>query len=463
MLPPAFAAQMSMCLGPEEAGALCHALGHTSPPVSLRLNPRKATAALTAEMEELRPVAWCPAGRYLPQRPSFTLDPRFHAGAYYVQEASSMFVEQAWHTITRHDNMMPRRVLDLCAAPGGKSTLWRSLLPDDTLLVANEPMRQRAQILAENLTKWGHPATIVTSAYPEEFSGMHHFFDIIATDVPCSGEGMFRKDEQAREEWSPEAVVACAGRQWQILCDIWPALRPGGWLVYSTCTFNRSEDEEMVERVCRELGAEVVEIAVRPEWGIMGHYHFYPHHAEGEGFYLALLRKHSSADALSDASWKQGGNAKRGRESKSPAVKNASQVAGWLADSNAYRIFRPSATHLAAIRKDFADDAALIASKVRTLTAGILLAEEKGPKLIPQHALALSIARAEGAFPVAPLDRTTALAYLRREAITLPPDVPRGFVIVAYEHLPLGFVNNLGTRANNLYPDPWKIKTRAEA
>ena len=453
---------MAECLGSQEAEALCHVLTQTAPPVSIRLNPLKLTPALAAETEGLKPVAWCAKGRYLPERPSFTLDPRLHAGAYYVQEASSMFIEQAWQTIAAHDAAPPRRVLDLCAAPGGKSTLWRSLLPDDALLIANEPMRQRAQILAENLTKWGHPATIVTSAYPEEFAGLRHFFDIVATDVPCSGEGMFRKDEQARDEWSPQAVAACAERQWQIVSDIWQTLRPGGWLVYSTCTFNRLEDEELTQRICSELGAEVVEIPIRPEWGIVGNYHFYPHHAEGEGFYLALLRKLGAVEADERPCRKNGGREKRRREGKTPAVKHAAAVAGWLAGSDDYRIFRPSDTHLAAIRRDFAPDAALIASTVRTLTAGVLLAEEKGAKLIPQHALALSAARAEGAFPTAELDRQTAIAYLRREAIALPPDVPRGYVVVTFDRLPLGFVNNLGQRANNLYPDPWKIKTRAE-
>lgn len=212
-----------------------------------------------------------------------------------------MFVEQAYKQITT--DFTPHRLLDLCAAPGGKSTLWRSMMCDGDLLVANEPIRQRAQILAENLTKWGHPDVVCTSAYPEEFAPLGSFFDVIAADVPCSGEGMFRKDAVAIDEWSPQAVDSCAARQWQIIESVWPALRQGGYLVYSTCTYNRQEDEDNVVRICNELGAELVPIATQPEWGIAGDttgrnlpvYHFFPHKAKGEGLFLALLRKTSEA------------------------------------------------------------------------------------------------------------------------------------------------------------------------
>ena len=229
-------------------------------------------------------------------------------------------------------------------------------------------------------------------------------------------------------------------------------------MVYSTCTFNRREDEEMATRICRELGATMVEIPVMPEWGTAGHCHFYPHRAEGEGFFLTLLRKDGGEDWESDGGTYTAKKGRKGKENRMPAVKNAAQVVKWLDDSDAYRIFRPSEQHIAAIHKIFADDAARLSSRLRVLTAGVLLAEEKGPKLIPQHALALSDALAEDAFPRAELPLADALAYLRRESITLSSDVPRGYVIVTFDALPLGFVNNLGARANNLYPDAWKIR-----
>lgn len=478
---------MTELLGPVEAEALCRALSDTAPVTSVRINERKSPSDIVPQTSSLNGVPWCSTGRYLAERPQFTFDPLFHAGTYYVQEASSMFIEQAYKAILENleslepleslaplsildrleSSIAPRRVLDLCAAPGGKSTLWRSLLPDGCLLVANEPIRQRAQVLAENLTKWGHPDVVVTSAYPEEFAPLGSFFDVIAADVPCSGEGMFRKDEQAREEWSPEAVIACAERQWQIISDVWPALKQGGYLVYSTCTFNAEEDEQMVSRICRELGAAPIQLPpigeglVASEYGV----HFYPHKVKGEGFFISLLRKTSEAPT-----GRSGKKDKKGKKGSKPSgggnVKNGAAVADWLAGSDDFKLFRPMSAPngggqegaIGAVRQSLYDDVIAVTSTVRALTAGILLAEEKGKKLIPQHALAMSTALSPTAFYRQEVDRDTALAYLRREAITLPSDCPRGYVIVTYGSLPLGFVNNLGTRANNLYPEQWRIR-----
>lgn len=486
MLPQAFIDQMTELLGPSEAEALCRAITTTPTVTSIRTNTLKNAVCPHGET-----VPWCSTGRYLAERPQFTLDPLFHAGAYYVQEASSMFIEQAWNTILAHESntvdtsgtppiggRWKGALLDLCAAPGGKSTLWRSLLPDGCLLVANEPIRQRAQVLAENMTKWGHPDVVVTSVYPEEFAPLGSFFDVIAADVPCSGEGMFRKDEQAREEWSPEAVIACAERQWQIISDVWPALRQDGYLVYSTCTYNAEEDERMVARICHELGAEVVPIATDPAWGIVEGksftredgrqvalgYHFYPHRTKGEGIYMCLLRKTSEAPIRGGG--KKDKKNKKGSKpnSSNGSVRNGSAVAQWLADSADFKLFAPEEAFVGAVRQSIYDDVIAVTSTVRALTAGILLAEarggqsSKGQKLIPQHALALSTALNAEAFPHEELDLDTALAYLRREAITLSAQCPRGYVIVTYCGLPLGFVNNLGTRANNMYPEQWRIR-----
>ncbi len=455
-IPSDFLAEMEQALGKAEAEALCRSLAETSPSVSVRVNPSKRPSALPAETDEQ--VPWCDNGVYLKSRPSFTADPLLHAGCYYVQEASSMFVEQAYRTIA--DDFVPQRMLDLCAAPGGKSTLWRSLLPDGALLVANEPIRQRAQILAENLTKWGQPDVVCTSAYAADFAPLVSFFDVVAADVPCSGEGMFRKDEGAVAEWSREAVVACAERQWSIVSDIWPALRQGGYLVYSTCTFNREENEHMVQRICKELGAELVPVPVKEEWGISGDttgaalpvYHFFPHKTKGEGLFLALLRKTAESPLPRSEKKRKGRNALPGR------VQNAAKVAPWLADDKHFKILRPDEAHLIAVRETLADDVMRICSTVRALTAGVMLAEEKGKKLIPQHALALSLALRNGAFPKAELTRDEALSYLRREVLTLSADVPRGYVLATYEGHPLGFLNNLGSRANNLYPQEWRIR-----
>lgn len=457
-LPQSFIDQMQQTLGTAEAEALCHALQSTDPCTSIRINPNKRPEHLPAEVKA--EVPWCGEGRYLAERPMFTTDPLLHAGCYYVQEASSMFIEQAYRKIA--EDFIPQRLLDLCAAPGGKSTLWRSLLPDGTLLVANEPIRQRAQILAENLTKWGQPDVVCTSAYAADFTPLSGFFDVVAADVPCSGEGMFRKDEGAVEEWSREAVVACADRQWGIVSDIWPTLREGGYLVYSTCTFNQDENEHMVQRICSELGGEVVEIDTPEAWNIAGDTtnsnmpvcHFFPHRIQGEGLFLALIRKTAEAPSMRRKKGKKGSKSVQRQQS----VQNGAKVAPWLRHSADFKILRPDDEHLMAVRESLAEDVQLVCQTVRALTAGILLAEERGKKIIPQHALALSVALEDEAFPHIELEREQALCYLRREAITLGNDAPRGYVVATFDGHPLGFLNNLGSRANNLYPQEWRIR-----
>lgn len=448
-LPKSFIERIQQLLGEGESQALLQSLEVTSP-VSVRRNPLKPSSVDSAEIQ----VPWSSEGYYLSQRPRFTYDPLFHAGCYYVQEASSMFIEQAFRCM----ETLPKRVLDLCAAPGGKSTLWRSLLPDGALLVANEPISARSWVLAENLTKWGHPDVVVTQAYPADFAPLTGFFDVVSADVPCSGEGMFRKDEGARQEWSEENVMMCAERQWQIISDIWPTLREGGYLVYSTCTFNREENEDNVARICRELGAECIEIPVSSEWHISGDttgrglpvYHFFPHRTRGEGFFLALLRKTSEQTVRKEK--------KRKHEQREQSVAGGAAVAQWLQRQQEFKIFRPDECHIGAVRQSLYDDVRRISQMVRTLMAGILMAEEKGRKLIPQQALALSVECAPNAFARVELNYEQAIAYLRHEALQLPNDAPRGYVIVTYASHPLGFVNNLGNRANNLYPAEWRIR-----
>lgn len=444
-LPADFVSEMTNLLGTDEALQLFEGL-ETPCPTSVRCNEAKGYDT------DGEPVAWCRTGRYLSERPQFTLDPLLHAGCYYVQEAASMFVEQAFKAMGE----CPQRLLDLCASPGGKSTLWRSLLPDGALLVANEPLRQRAMVLAENLAKWGQPDVVVSNAYPVDFAPLTGFFDVIAADVPCSGEGMFRKDMGARNEWSVENVRKCAELQRSIIADVWPALRQGGYLVYSTCTFNRSEDEDNVSYICDELGAELIRLDVPEEWNVMGDttgqglpvYHFLPGKSRGEGFFLALLRKTSTTAG--------GGNRKYKKGVREQPLRNVSKLSGWLQNEADYKFYAPDDSHVAAVRKSLYEDVQRLRNHLKTVWAGVLLAEAKGQKWVPQQELALSQALAPEAFPRVELSLEEALAYLRRDAITV--DAPRGYVIVTYQGHPLGFVNNLGARANNLYPPEWRIR-----
>lgn len=455
-LPQSFVERTRQLLGDEQYPLFEQALG-TEVPVSIRPNRMKCNLPVAGE-----PVPWAPSGVYLEKRPTFTFDPLFHAGCYYVQEASSMFVER----VLREYVQEPVVMLDLCAAPGGKSTLCRSALPEGSLLVANEVMRNRSQILAENLMKWGHPEVVVTNNDPADFTDLTHLFDVILTDVPCSGEGMFRKDQVAVDEWSLENVDICWQRQRRILSDIWPALKPGGLLIYSTCTFNREEDEDNVAWIARELGADMLEVPVEEAWGITGNligdsfpvYRFLPHKVKGEGFFLAVLRKHAGeveTVELRAEKKKKGGKDVKG---KAPQLSVPKEAKDWLQIPGDYQL-TINGTNVQAFPKLHETVYTLLQQYVKVIHAGITLGEMKGKDLIPHHSLAMSTALADGAFPKAEVTYEQAIAYLRKESLVLDAGVPRGYVLLTYQNIPLGFMKNIGNRANNLYPQEWRIRS----
>lgn len=465
-LPVAFTEYTRSLLGDSEYAALTGALGQ-DPSVAVRLNANKPCSLPW----DRRPVPWCRDGYYLQQRPSFTFDPLFHAGAYYVQEASSMFLEQV---LAQHLPDGPVVMLDLCAAPGGKSTHARALLPEGSLLVSNEVMRARAQVLAENLTKWGHPDVVVTNSDPADFASLTGMFDVVLTDVPCSGEGMFRKDEGAVADWSPENVALCWQRQRRIVGDVWPCLKPGGVLVYSTCTYNTAENEENVSWIARELGAEVLPVAVDPAWHITGNllsgasfpvYRFLPHRTQGEGLFMAVLRKLDGGEPV----WKAGGMERRAgkrikttREKKGqdglPARGQMEMIHGWLDDEDGAYELLAQGERILAFPARWMALLQQLKSSLYLLQAGVAVAGQKGRDWVPCHALGVSTLLHRGAFPEVELADEDAIAYLRSEALQLPESSPRGILLVTYQGIPLGFVKNLGNRANNLYPSEWRIR-----
>lgn len=423
--------------GKEIAKKLCEKLITTEPSVSVRLNPSKAPAS-TLPREQ---VPWCSCGYYLPERPAFTFDPLFHAGAYYVQDASSMFL---WHILNQYVQE-PVVALDLCAAPGGKSTLLRTQLPEGSLLVSNEPMRQRAQVLAENMIKWGDPYVIVSQNFPEDFTPIPSFFDLVVADVPCSGEGMFRKDEQAIRDWSLQNVDLCWKRQRDIIESIWPSLKPGGLLVYSTCTFNRYEDEENVQWIASHLGAEILPIPLKPEWGIHGKYHFLPGYVRGEGQYMAVLRKHGSPSLSRNYT-------KNGKEK--PVKSEPIVLREWVDGDFCFFLHKDAYN---AFPVQYSPQLAVLRARLNLLVAGVQVAVQKGRDWQPAHSLAMSTACRRDIFPIAELTYEKALSYLRHESIQI--DAPKGYVLLAYQNIPLGFAKNLGNRANNLYPSEWRIRS----
>ncbi|MGM9796888.1 MAG: rRNA cytosine-C5-methyltransferase [Parabacteroides sp.] len=448
-LPTDFVTRTQALLG--ETYPLFEAALQKTPSVSLRINKAKGTTI----PQKANPVAWCKTGFYLPERLTFTFDPLFHSGAYYVQEASSMFLEQAIQTYVKE----PVCCLDLCAAPGGKSTLLASCLPEGSLLVSNEVIRSRSYILAENLTKWGDPNCVVLNNDPVTIGEtLPHFFDVIVTDVPCSGEGMFRKDSESTQEWSIEHVQLCATRSRRIIHDIWKALKPGGLLIYSTCTYNTEENEENIHYFVEELDAEPLAIPISEAWQICGSlrysypvYRFFPHRVPGEGFFLAALRKKEGTIISSNKT-------KRKKEKKvTPAI--PSHIIQFLKEPQQYQ-FVWKENKLIAYPKVIEEPISqLINSHLRLLSTGILIGELKGKDFIPAEELALSTALNPVAFPKIELTWEESISYLRKEAIILPTETPRSNVIVCFHGYPLGFVKHLGNRSNNLYPAEWRIRS----
>ena len=368
-------------------------------PVSIRLNPRKGLEA-RGERLEVRgePVDWCRGGYYLKERPNFTMDPLFHAGCYYVQEAASMFLDEIIRQLIPHFSFLISHCLDLCAAPGGKSTLLRSALPADCVLYSNEPIRNRASILLENVTKWGYENHIVTNCYPRDYRKAKMKFDLILCDVPCSGEGMFRKDEATIREWSPQQVEKCWQLQRETVADASACLNEGGFLLYRTCTFHRKENEENIRWILNEYDAEVLKVEIKTEWNITGSlldgfhepvYRFIPGISRGEGLFVCVIRKQMRNEK---------GEMRNGVPRSS--VRNISSL-----------------NHL--------------------------------------HA---SFLTPHSSFKV-DLSYQDAMKFLRGETLTFSPDTPRGIVEVSFDGHPLGQMKNIGTRANNLYPKEWRIKT----
>ncbi len=450
MLPTDFIEKLHEQLSETDVQQLCQALQST-PVTSIRLNDKIDYLTFECDTDE---VPWHTEGYYLSDRPQFTLDPLFHAGCYYVQEASSMFVE---HVLEQY---LPREsvVLDLCAAPGGKSTLISQYLGNEGLLVSNEVVRQRVFILSENIQKWGNGNTVVTHNQAIDFGAkLPNVFDCILVDAPCSGEGMFRKDEGAVAEWSLDNVQACAMRQRKILGDVWDALRPGGLLIYSTCTFNPQENEDNVLWMAENLGADILPVSIHPSWGIVeGNpgYHFYPHKTRGEGFYICALRKHSPN--IGDSTRPLAKRLPKFKPQPTQPVEQQEVIKTWLQHPQQWT-FRQQDRFILAYPTKYKDLIDILSKQFICISTGFGLCELRGKKPVPQHALAMTKDFRKEAFIRAELPLDTALSYLRNEAIVLP-DTPTEVILITYQHIPLGFVKNVGNHCNNLYPKEWRIR-----
>ena len=415
-----------------------------SPPVSVRINPAKISHA-----PALEPIPWTSHGFYLPLRPSFAQDPAWHAGAYYVQEASSMLIEAAIPTNLRD---RPIRALDLCGAPGGKTTHLSSLIHPHSLIVANEVIRQRSKVLLENISKWGSGNVLVTNQDPRALGQLQGFFDLILVDAPCSGEGMFRKDPDAIAEWSPEHVQLCAARQQRILEDIWPALRPGGVLIYSTCTWNKQEDEEQIDAFLRTHNAALLPISVSPDWGLSetplaqaSVFHCLPHQVKGEGFFLAAIQKTEEDYPREESTrWKKLTLAdKKDRQALSDWMPE-----DWSLLSHAEFLYALPEVSLSATDE--------FLRRIPVLQAGVELGEKKGKDYRPAPAAAWWTSLNQDAFETMSLDHEEALRFLRRDPQSF--SAPKSWLLMQYEAVSMGWAKGLGNRINNYYPQPWRMR-----
>jgi len=407
-------------------------------PVSLRLNPDKRIP----DFDSCEKVPWATDAYYLPERISFTMDPMFHAGCYYVQEASSMFLENALRQIIVTDQ--PIKVLDLCAAPGGKSTHILSTLPGDSLLVSNEVIASRNNILQQNLTKWGHHNVVVTQNDVADFSKLPGFFDVIVVDAPCSGEGLFRKQPDAADEWSEAAVANCSFRQTLILDGVYNSLKEGGYLIYSTCTYEASENEMQISMLQDKYGMETVKPGVEFD-GIINsknHLRFYPHLIKGEGFFISVLKK-TEAEGTINFKSKQN-NSGHDHHHLVTHMDRPEKFISFKKNDELY-----------AFSREHQNDIHLLMERLFVRKAGIHLGTIKGKDLVPDHEAALSL-DLNKTIPRVELTKEAAIQFLRCESISVEV-IPKGWAVVCYRGFPLGWIKGIGNRINNYFPRTLRI------
>lgn len=446
-LPIDFVEQMQMMLGPKYK-TFVEALEEPAPR-SLRLNPRKLNGK-----PGLRQVPWSSQGYYVKKNTLFTLDPTLHAGGYYVQEPSSMFLEQALSQLL--DLKEPCMALDLCAAPGGKSTLLASLLSDDSLIVANEVIKPRARTLAENVTKWGQANILVSNNDPADFRALPGFFDAVIVDAPCSGEGLFRKDPEAIKEWSVDHVQHCCERQQRILGEAWQTLRPGGLLIYSTCTYNLLENEENLYWLAETFGVESQRLRLNPNWQVeesevnqIYGYRFYPHLVKGEGFFLAALRKPENAETETVT-------LHRKHKLSRATASEVEPIKDWIKNPDRFAYVKHQ-DKIKVFTEEYLPETDFLYKHLHIIHGGVELAEWKKNDAIPQHELALFTEINKDAFDLAELSLEEALRYLRKDEI-LPGSTQNGWNLLSWQGLTLGFGKKVGQRMNNYYPTDWRIR-----
>jgi 16S rRNA C967 or C1407 C5-methylase (RsmB/RsmF family)/NOL1/NOP2/fmu family ribosome biogenesis protein len=422
----------------------------TVAPTSIRVHPVKGKHHFTETVS----IPWSKNGLWLKERPLFTLDPFFHAGCYYPQEAGSQLLTFVLGELDLPENPV---CLDLCAAPGGKSSLILDHLAGKGLLVSNEIITSRARILYENLTKWGYHNSVICNNASDAFGKMSNFFDLMVVDAPCSGEGMFRKDPESRNEWSEANVEMCAERHKDIIENIWDGLKQNGLLIYSTCTFNEDENEKNIEWIRSEFGAEIVEInypkEFKPRNGI-GAYAL-PGKVNTEGFFICVLRKTNA------------GSSKKTKSKTKPfqELKSGKELSQYIKEDPLTKVidWKDKAW---LIPVEFAEEMQQISSSLNVFKLGLPVAEPTRKGWIPDEAIPFSAFLSDSIKRIN-LDKKEALLYLKGETFSIEPalsaDRPgNGYAVVCYENIPLGWIKMIGNRFNNNYPKEWRIRMKID-
>lgn len=445
-LPLEFLNSLKTLAGFDETSFLA---AHQQPiPVSVRLHPQKGMDLFGTSAS----IPWIHNGRYLPERPLFTADPLFHAGAYYVQEASSMLLAPVFQALFPQPKNL--RVLDLCAAPGGKSTMLASLLDESSLLISNEVIRSRATILEESMTRWGYTNTWVCSNDPRDFGRIKGYFDVILVDAPCSGSGLFRKDAAAIIEWSEGAVETCSLRQQRILADVWPALKQNGVLIYATCSYSEQEGEQVLDRLADKQSVEGISVALKQEWGVVATttlkhklpvYRCFPDKIQGEGFFFAACRK---LDPEPNFYYKPYRTAK---------LKQAQEASRHLLSGQQFSLLEDPRKSVFAVYSGQELDYHFLQEFLYFRKAGIRLGAPVQKDWLPEHDVALSLDQ-NWELPRWEMNKSEALCYLKKENLEVPTGIEKGWTIASFQGRGLGWVKVLQNRVNNYLPKHWKIR-----
>ena len=342
--------------------------------------------------------------------------------------------------------------MDLCAAPGGKTTLLLNQLADDCIVVANEVIKSRFQVLKDNLAKWGRANVIATNADSKYFGPLEGRFDLVLVDAPCSGEGLFRKTPEARKEWSPENVQLCQSRQKRILSNALPLISEGGYLIYSTCTYNFEENDHNVDWIIEQGDFEPVNLSIPDAWGVhttKNGYQFYPHRTRSEGFYISILRK-------SDAAF---------RHKKIPGLKYYQRLSKrerlipsqWIHEAQQFELYANPKQELFFLNSEASDLFALLSQTLPKVDPGTPLGIVKGKDLVPAHELALSIHLIDEVFKWK-VQQEDAINYMRKVDQKPPLFLVKAWHLVSYEGAGLGWVKVLPNRINNYFPKHLRIR-----